>query len=1060
MQEREEGLIGRIIRGAITHRMGVLAALVVLAGLAFLVAKRSQVDALPDLSDVQVIVRTSYPGQAPQVVEDQVTFPLTSALQSVPSATAVRGYSFFGDSYVYVLFADGTDPYWARERVFEYLNRASARLPANAHPTLGPEATGVGWVYEYALVDRSGQHDIAQLRSLQDWWLRYELQSIDGVAEVAAIGGMVREYQVVLDPERLRAYRIPMTRVHAAILAGNSEVGGSVIEMAEAEYMVRARGYVRSVDDLRGIPLGVNAAGRPVTVGDVADVRIGPEMRRGVADLDGEGEVVGGVIVARQGVNARDVIRAVKARLDALAKTLPPGVEIVPTYDRSTLIDGAVLNLGVKLAIELVVVLLVCLVFLFHLRSALVVILVLPLGILIAFFVMRWQGLTANVMSLGGIAVALGAMVDAAIVMVENVHKRLERAAAERATPDGRAAELSADARLETIVAACIEVAPALFCSLLIIALSFLPVLALQGQELRLFAPLAYTKTYAMIAAAFLSITVVPVLIYLLVRGPALPEQGSAINRATAAAYRPLLDFSLKRPWWVIGAAIALVISVAWPVARIGGEFMPEIDEGDLLYMPATFPGIGIDAARDLLQRTDRAIREVPEVARVFGKVGRADTATDPAPIEMLETVVQLKPRAQWRSGLSPEQLRAELEQRVRLPGLTSSWAAPIRSRIDMLSTGARTPLALRLSGPDLARLEDLSRKVEGILAGVPGAASVYSERVSSGRYVDIDVDRAAAARYGLNMGDVHETIALAVGGRVVGETVEGRERYPINVRYPQSWRDSPEQLRALPIFTESGAQIVLGDIAEVRIARGPSMIRSEDARPAVWMTVVLGDRDLRSFVREAQERIDHDLMLPAGYSLRWSGQYEYMERAFARFEVVVPCTIAVIVLLLYITFRRIRDVLLILGALPLSLVGGYWLTWVLGYHMSVATAVGLIALAGVATETGIVMLIYLNNSLDTQRRTGALLDAGGLHEAIVAGALLRLRPKLMTVVTIIAGLLPIMIGGGIGSEVMRRIAAPMVGGMLTTMLLTLLVVPALFLVMHRGSVAGGHSPR
>lgn len=1043
MQSDQEGPVARIIRWSVAHRAPVLVVCVVLAGLAFEVARHSQVDALPDLSEVQVIVRTAFPGQAPQVVEDQVTFPLASAFLAVPSATAVRGYSFFGDSFIYVLFADGTDPYWARARVLEYLNRIQARLPDGVHPTLGPEATGVGWAYEYALVDRSGTRSLAKLRSLQDWWLRFELQSVEGVAEVATIGGMVKEYQVVVDPERLRAYSIPLGHVRAAIQAGNSEVGGSVVEMAEAEYMVRASGYIKSIADLRRIPIEVSEAGTPVTVGDIADVRLGPQMRSGRADLDGEGEVVGGVVLVRQGANVRAAIGAVKTRIAQLARTLPPGVEIVPTYDRSGFIDRTIRSLGNKLALEFVVVLFVCLFFLFDIRSGLVVMAVLPLAILAALVTTHLQGVTANVMSLGGIAVAIGAMVDAAIVMVENVHKRLEGASIEETHPGNLT-------RVDAITAACIEVGPALFFSLLIVGLSFLPVLALQGQELRLFAPLVYTKTYAMAAAALLSIILVPALICLVVRAPAGVSRAALINRAAESLYRPALALALRHPWGVIGVALILLLSAMWPLTHLGGEFMPDIDEGDFLYMPTTLPGISIGAAGEMLQRTDSLIREVPEVERVFGKAGRADTATDPAPLDMLETVVKLKPRGLWRPGWTPERLRAELDARVRLPGLTNSWLAPIQARIDMLSSGVRTPLALEISGPDLEQIQRLGEKIERVLSRVPGAESVYSERVAAGRYIDVDIDRAAAARYGLNIDDVHEVVSLAVGGKTIGETVEGRERYPINLRYPQQWRDSPEQLRTMPIVTKVGAQIVLGDVAAVRISNGPAMIRSEDAVPTAWVNVVLRERDPRSFVRDAQAQIERHISIPAGYTLRWSGQYEHMERAFERLRIVIPCTVAIIVLLLYLTFRRLRDVLLILGALPLCLVGGYWLMWLLGYRISVATAVGLIALAGVAAETGVVMMLYLNNAWEARLSNGKPASMADLREAIVAGALLRLRPKLMTVITIIAGLLPIMLGTGAGSEVMRRIAAPMVGGMVTAVLLTLLVVPALYLLVHR----------
>jgi copper/silver efflux system protein len=1034
-------MITAIIRASLENRAVVLLLSAMLTAIGVYSFLRTPVDALPDLSDVQVIVRTSYPGQAPRLVEDQVTYPLTTALLSVPGATAVRGYSFYGDSFVNVLFADGTDPYWARSRVLEYLSQAAARLPEGVRPALGPDATGVGWIYQYALVDRSGRHDLAQLRSIQDWFLKFELQALDGVAEVATIGGMVKQYQVVVDPLRLRGYGLTLMMVEQAIRAGNQESGGSVVEMAEAEYMVRATGYVRSIEDLERIPVMVSPGGTPVLLRDLAEVRIGPEMRRGIGELDGEGEVVGGVIVMRSGENARETIARVKAKLAELRAGLPAGVEVVETYDRSSLIQRAVDNLERKLVDEFVVVALVCLLFLFHVRSGLIIVIVTPIAVLSAFIVMRLQGINANIMSLGGIAIAIGTLVDAAIVMTENAHRKLERG-----VPDGQG-------RLEAIYEACREVGPSLFFSLMIVALSFLPVFTLEAQEGRMFAPLAYTKTYAMVAAALLSITLVPVLIYYLVRGRIRAEGANPVNRATMAAYRPVLALALRAPWTVTIVATLLVAATLWPASRLGTEFMPELDEGDFLYMPTTLPGLSTDAARALLQQTDRLIRTVPEVERVFGKAGRADTATDPAPIEMFETTIMLKPREEWRPGMTPEKLKAELDALVKFPGLSNAWGYPIKTRIDMLATGIRTPVGIKIMGPDLAVIEDLGRRIEEVLRGVEGTTSVYAERTAAGRYLDVDIDRVAAARHGLNVKDVQDIVASAVGGMTVSYTVEGLERYPINLRYPQAFRDSLEALRALPIVAPTGAHVTLADVAQVEVADGPAMIRSENARPSGWVFVDLQGRDLGGYVEEARRRVAEELELPPGYSLAWSGQYEYLERAAERLKVVVPLTLAIIVLLLYLNFRNARDVLLILGTLPFALVGGVWLLFLLDYDLSIAAAVGFIALAGVAAETGVVMVMYLEHAWGARRSAAAAEGRAPtrleLRDAIVEGALLRLRPKLMTVITVIVGLLPIMWGTGTGSEVMRRIAAPMVGGMVSATVLTLVIIPSLYLIVN-----------
>lgn len=1030
-------MIARLIDWSIRNRVLVLMLAVLLAGWGVHALRTTPLDALPDLSDVQVIIKTSYPGQAPQVVEQQVTYPLATAMLSVPGAQTVRGYSMFGDSYVYVIFADGTDLYWARSRVLEYLSQITPRLPEGARPALGPDATGVGWVYEYALVDRSGRHDLAQLRSLQDWFLKYELQTVPGVSEVATVGGMVRQYQVVIDPDRLRAWSLPLSHVRDAIRAANQETGGSIVEMAEAEYMVRARGYVQTLDDLRRVPLKVSASGTPVLLGDIAEVRLGPQMRRGIAELDGEGEVVGGIVVMRSGENALSTIAAVKARLEELKRGLPEGVEVVETYDRSTLIQRAVDNLEGKLVEEFVVVALVCAIFLFHLRSSLVVVISLPLGILAAFIVMKVQGINANLMSLGGIAIAIGAMVDAAIVMIENVHKHRER--------------YPHMPQWELVRNASVEVGPALFFSLLIITFSFLPVFALQAQEGRMFAPLAYTKTYAMAAAAGLSVTLVPVLMGWFVRGRLVAEEKNPVNRALIAAYRPVVSAVLKRPGTLLIAAVLVTLSGLWPLHKLGSEFMPELDEGDLLYMPTTFPALSPGKAAELLQQTDRLIRTVPEVAQVFGKVGRAETATDPAPLTMVETTIRLKPRDQWRPGMTTEKLKAELDAVVRLPGVTNTWVMPIKNRIDMLATGVKTPVGVKVAGPDLSVIQSIGERLEQVLRDVPGTVSVYSERVTGGRYVDIEVDRVAASRVGLNVADVQDVVRAAIGGMDITETVEGLERYPVNLRYPQAVRDSAERLRMLPVITPSGAHVALEQVARVAIIDGPPMLKSENARLNGWTYVDIRDRDLGSYVTEAKQVVAQQVELPPGYSLTWSGQYEFMERANARLQMVVPVTLTIILILLYFAFGRFGEALLIMATLPMALIGGLWLMWLLGYNLSVAAGVGFIALAGVAAETGVVMLIYLDHALARRREqaatAGRAVTRAELREAVIEGALLRVRPKMMTVAAIIAGLLPIMWGSGTGSEVMRRIAAPMVGGMVSATVLTLIVIPAAFLL-------------
>ncbi|MDH5518007.1 MAG: efflux RND transporter permease subunit [Gammaproteobacteria bacterium] len=1042
-------MIAHIIGWSIHNRFMVLLLALVLTGAGVWSVKNTPLDAIPDLSDVQVIIKTSYPGQAPRVVEDQVTYPLTTAMLSVPKAVNVRGYSFFGDSYVYVIFEDGTDPYWARSRVLEYLSQVTSKLPSSAKPSLGPDATGVGWVYEYALVDKSGKHDLAQLRSLQDWFLKFELQTVAGISEVATIGGMVKQYQVVVDPERLRAYGLPLHKIRMAIKNANQEVGGSVIEMAEAEYMIRATGYLKAADDIKQIPLGVNKSGSPILLKDVAEVRLGPQMRRGIAELDGEGEVVGGVVVMRFGENALTTIKNVKAKLEKLKQGLPEGVEIVTTYDRSQLINRAVDNLAYKLLEEFVVVALVCVVFLFHLRSSLVVIISLPLGILGAFIIMKSQSINANIMSLGGIAIAIGAMVDAAIVMIENVHKHIEHA-----TDNGTV--ITEKNRWQIIQKAAAEVGPPLFFSLLIITLSFLPVFTLEAQEGKLFAPLAFTKTFAMAVAAGLSITLVPVLMGYFVRGHITPEHKNPVNRVLIAAYRPLINAVLQMPEKLLLGALIVVVVGMWPLSQLGSEFMPDLDEGDLMYMPTTFPGVSIGKAQEILQQTDKLIKTLPEVKRVFGKIGRAETATDPAPLTMIETTIQFKPRNEWRPGMTLEKIKQQLNDLIKYPGLTNAWVMPIKTRIDMLATGIKTPVGIKVAGSDLKVIEDIGKQVEKAVLKVPGTTSAYSERVAGGRYVTVDINRLSASRYGLNISDVQAVISTALGGMQVTQTIEGLERYPVNLRYPRDYRDSLDKLENLPIVTPSGARIPLIEVADIRVEMGPAMIKSENARPNGWIFVDIKDRDLGSYVEEAQRVVSAEVKLPAGYSIAWSGQYEYMVRAKDRLATVIPITLAIIVLLLYLNFRNLTEVAIIMGTLPMALIGGFWLLYLLGYNMSVAVGVGFIALAGVAVEIGVVMLVYLNQAYQKYQLLAGTenrkITAEEIRAAVVEGALLRVRPVMMTVAAIIAGLLPIMFGSGTGSEVMRRIAAPMVGGMISATLLTLVVIPALFLLLKKRS--------
>ncbi|MEZ7490193.1 efflux RND transporter permease subunit [Pseudoalteromonas distincta] len=1035
-------MITAIIRWSVGNRFFVLLLTLILLGGGLFALKNTPVDALPDLSDVQVIIKTTYPGQAPQVVQDQVTFPLTTAMLSVPGAQTVRGFSFFGDSYVYVIFDEKTDLYWARSRVQEYLSQAANRLPDSATPELGPDATGVGWIYLYALIDKTNKHDISQLRSLQDWFLKFELQTVPGVSEVAAVGGMVKQYQVNVEPDKLRAYGIPLSLIQTAIQQGNQEMGASVVEMAEAEYMVTSTGYIKSVADLEAIPLGVNANGTALQLRDVADIRVGPQMRRGIAELNGEGEVTGGIVIMRYGENAQKTIELVKAKLESLKKGLPEGVEIIPVYDRSNLINNAVDNLTSKLIEELIVVALVCVVFLFHVRSSLVAIITLPLGILTAFIIMYWQGINANIMSLGGIAIAIGAMTDGAIVMIENMHKHMEK------TP------LTNENRWEVVAKSASEVGPALFFSLLIITASFMPVFILEAQEGRMFAPLAYTKTYAMAASAGLAITLVPVLMGYFIRGKVISEQKNPVNRLLVAAYRPLLNWVLKFPKMTLVLAVVVSVIGFYPVNKIGSEFIPPLDEGDLMYMPTTYPSLSVGKAREILQQTDKLIATVPEVKTVFGKVGRAETATDPAPLTMIETFIQLKPKNEWREGMTLEKLKKELDGLVKFPGLTNAWVMPIKTRIDMLATGIKTPVGIKVAGPKLSEIQKIGQQIEVLLKDVQGTASVYSERVAGGRYIKVDINREKAARYSLNISDIQQVVSTAIGGTNVTQTVEGQERYPVNLRYPQAYRDSPEELMLLPIVTPTGQRIALGDVADVFIEDGPPGIKSENARLNGWSFIDIDGVDIGTYVEHAQQVLDKDLILPAGYSITWAGQYEYMQRAKDKLTYVLPLTLAIIIVLLYLNFRSFAEVTIIMATLPLAMIGGVWLMYLEGFNFSVAVGVGFIALAGVAVEIGVIMLVYLNQAYQEKcieaEQADKPLSLVQLQQAIIEGAGLRVRPVMMTVATIIIGLLPVLYGTGTGSEVMSRIAAPMVGGMGSAIVLTLLVIPAVYLLWRK----------
>jgi Cu(I)/Ag(I) efflux system membrane protein CusA/SilA len=1039
-------VIAALIRWSIHNRFLVLMATVMVSAWGTYSMLNTPLDAIPDLSDVQVIIKTTYPGQAPQVVEDQVTYPLATTMLSVPGAKVVRGYSMFGDSFVYVLFEDGTDLYWARSRVLEYLSQVQGRLPPSAQASLGPDATGVGWIYEYALLDKIGKHSIAELRALQDWFLKYELKAVPNVAEVASVGGFVPAYQIVLDPDRMRAFRIPQNRIVEAVQKANSETGGSVLELGEAEYMVRATGYLKTLDDFRAVPVGLGQDGTPILLKDVAWVQRGPEIRRGISELDGEGEVVGGVIVMRFGKNALETIDAVKAKLEALKKGLPEGVEIVPTYDRSDLILRAVDNLKYKLIEEFIVVALVCMGFLFHLRSSLVAIITLPLGVLMSFIVMRYQGVNANIMSLGGIAIAIGAMVDAAIVMIENAHKHLEIWRHEHPGRNPNAVE-----QAQLIGTAAGQVGPALFFCLLIIMLSFVPVFTLEAQEGRLFSPLAYTKTYAMAGAAGLSVTLVPVLMVAFIRGRILAESKNPLNRILIAVYRPVIGWVLRCPWLTLALAILLLAGTAYSIRDIGSEFMPPLNEGTLLYMPTALPGLSAGKAAELLQQTDRMIKQFPEVKSVFGKAGRAETATDPAPLEMSETTIEFKPESQWRPGMTSDKLTAELDAALHIPGYANIWVPPIRNRIDMLVTGIKSPVGIKVAGPDLKVIERIGTQIEQLIKTVPGTSSAFSERVTGGRYIEVKIDRAASARYGLNIEDVQNVVTFAIGGENVTQTIEGLQRFPVNIRYPRELRDSVEKLRELPLVTMAGATVPLGAVAQIVITDGPPMIRSENARPNGWIYVDIRDRDLGSYVKEAQRRVHDEIKLSPGYSISWSGQYEYLERASKRLEVVVPFTLGIILVLLYLIFRKLIEAVLIMTTLPFALVGGLWLIYLLGFNMSIASAVGFIALAGVAAEFGVVMLIYVDQAVQRRREEGKLNSAADLRQAIMEGAALRVRPLAMTVAVVIAGLLPLFWGQGTGSEVMQRIAAPMVGGMVTAPLLSMLVLPAAyFLILSR----------
>lgn len=1032
-------MIETLVRWCIGNRALVLVLALATTAAGIYALRSTPVDAIPDLSDPQVIVRASYPGQAPEVVEEQVTYPLTTALMAVPGAHTVRGFSMFGDSFIYVLFEEGTDPYWARSRVQEYLSQVEGQLPGDVSAELGPDATGVGWIYKYALVDRSGRHDLSELRALQDWYLKFELQSVPGVAEVATAGGMVRQYQVAVDPNRLRAHGLQLQQVRRAIQRGNAEAGGALLELGEAEYMVRASGYISSLDDLRQIPLGPVADGTPLLLQDVADIRRGPAARRGIVDLNGEGEVVAGIIVMRSGENAQATIAAVRERLEALRSGLPEGVELVETYDRSELIGAAVDTLWQQLAMVFAIVVVICALFLWHLRSSLVLLLSLPVGVLVAFIIMRLQGINANIMSLGGIAIAIGVMVDAAIVLIENLHKRF----AQHPPAPGE--------HWQAVREATLEVARPIFFTLLIVATAFLPIFALEGQAGRMFAPLAFTGAYAMAAAAAVAVTLVPVLLGYCIRGRIRPEQANPINRWLQAGYRPLLGFVLRHPLAAVAVALLLGTSALYPASRTGTEFMPELDEGDLMYMPTTLPGLSPGKAAELLQQTDAMISQVPEVERVMGKIGRAETATDPAPLTMIEAFITLKPRSRWREGMTTDALMRELDALVQLPGVSNAWVYPIQTRLDMLQTGVRTDVGIRISGPELATIQEIAEQVEALVKPIPGTRTAFADRPASGRYINIDIDRRAAARHGMNIADVHEIVRHGIGGARVTESVEGLERFPVNLRYHADWRDSPERLRRLPLVTPADTHVALGDLASIEVGEGPAMIRSENTRPASFVLVDIGDRDLGSWIAEARRQVSEEVSLPPGYSVGWTGQHEYMERARSQLTAVVPLTLALIVVLLMLTFGRLADVAMVLAMIPLSLAGGFWLMWLLGHNLSVGVAVGFIALGGLAAEVAVVMLVYLNQAherwRDALNRAPTRED---LRAAVMEGALQRARPITMTQATVFLGLLPMILGSGTGSEIMQRIAAPMVGGVFTVWLLALMVLPALYYLWHR----------
>ncbi|GAB4121081.1 MAG: CusA/CzcA family heavy metal efflux RND transporter [Sideroxydans sp.] len=1032
-------MIRALINLSIKNRFMVLIATLLISFAGWQAMKSTPLDAIPDLSDVQVIIFAGFPGQAPQVVEDQVTYPLTTAMLSVPKTKVVRGYSFFGFSMVYVIFEDGTDMYWARTRVLEYLNYAADRLPANVAPKLGPDATGVGWVYEYALVDKAGNHDLAQLRSIQDWYLRYPLQTVDGVAEVASIGGYVKQYQVEIKPEALLAYNISIARVKQAIKQSNNDVGGRLVEMGETEYMVRAAGYLKGLHDLEVIPVGVDANGTPIYLKQLANIHLGPELRRGLAELNGEGEVAGGIVVMRYGENALTTIERVRAKLENLKKGLPQGVEIVPVYDRGNLIERAVDNLKDKLIEESIVVALICLLFLMHARSALVAIISLPVGILIAFMIMRWQGLSANIMSLGGIAIAIGAMIDGAIVMIENAHKHLEHLGEEKRN--------NLHARWEAIATASKEVGPALFFSLLIITVSFLPVFTLQAQEGRLFSPLAFTKTYAMAAAALLAVTLVPVLMGLLIRGKIPSEEHNLLNIWLKRLHRPVLELAMLRRKVTVLTALLLLAATAYPVMKIGSEFMPTLDEGDVLYMPTTYPGISITKAKELLQQTDKVLKTFPEVHHVFGKIGRSNSATDPAPLAMIETTVSLKPRTEWPDPhKTTRELMSEMDKAIRFPGVANAWTYPIKTRIDMLSTGIKTPIGIKVSGPDLNVLEKVAGDIEKTLKNLPETLSAFADKAAGGYYLDFDIKREEAARYGLTVGDVQDVVQSAIGGMNVSETVEGLERYPVNLRYPRELRDNMEALKRVLIPTPTGAQIPLSLVADLQLRRGPPVVKTENATPNAWIYVDIKTSDIGGYVAAAKKQVEDTVKIPAGYSLVWSGQFEYMERAAARLKVVVPLTLLTIFLLLYFNFRNLTAPVVVMISIPFALIGGYWLIWLLGYNMSVTVAVGFIALAGVSAEIGVLVLTFIDQEIARQRaEKNGNLSAAEIMEAVLSGTTQRVRPIAMTATAVIASLIPIMWGSGTGSDVMQRIAAPMIGGMVTSTLLSLLVLPVIY---------------